>query len=377
MERSLRRRYNMFTLNAYWLGVSFMWNSLHPIVLPVLLLEFAEETKNTAYGMLTFLGLLIALVVQPLSGALSDHTRHRWGRRRPWILLGTLLDVVLLLAMVTAKSFWALAAGYVLLQFSSNLAHGPAQGLIPDLVPEEKRGVASGVKGLFEMTGIICAALVAGRIVGGAIPRYLLVVLIIVGVLLLSMTVTLLGVHEPSSLLPRKVARHSLWGYFREVFAVDLRGQRDYARLLISRFLVLLGVYAVQSFALYYFRDALQFASPARMMGDLMIAIGASVTLTVYPAGLLSERWGRKGLSLFACAVAGVGMGALAFTRSTTGLWVLGSLIGLSMGIFASVNWAWATDLVPVAEAGKYLGLSNLATAGAAAAARLFGPFMI
>ncbi|MBC7238690.1 MAG: PucC family protein, partial [Chloroflexi bacterium] len=48
--------------------------------------------------------------------------------------------------------------------------------------------------------------------------------------------------------------------------------------------------------------------------------------------------------------------------------------IGVGIGIFSCVNWAWATDLVPAAEAGKYLGLSNLATAGSAAVARLLGP---
>jgi MFS family permease len=67
-------------------------------------------------------------------------------------------------------------------------------------------------------------------------------------------------------------------------------------------------------------------------------------------------------------------MGLLLPARSMTALLVLGCIIGAGMGIFASVTWAWATDLVPRAEAGKYLGLSNLATAGSAATARLLGP---
>ena len=173
------------TLNVYWFGLSFMWNSLHPIILPLLLLSLVnEEAKNTIYGMVTFAGLIVALVVQPLSGAFSDHTRHHLGRRRPWILLGTLLAVIWLFVLGLAKSPWVIAVGYLMLQGSSNLAHGPAQGLIPDLVPANMRGVASGAKSLFDMSGVIVASLVVGRLMGGNSPRLLLTVAVIAAILM-------------------------------------------------------------------------------------------------------------------------------------------------------------------------------------------------
>jgi MFS family permease len=116
--------------------------------------------------------------------------------------------------------------------------------------------------------------------------------------------------------------------------------------------------------------------APARTVGSLMTIIGVSVLLSVYPAGLLSERWGRKRLTLVACSVIALGMALLAVLRQPSWIPVLGVAIGVGMGIFSSVNWAWATDLVPANEAGKYLGLSNLATAGSAATSRLFGPLV-
>ena len=378
MERRTQRQWHDdFALNAYWFGLSFMWNSLHPILLPVLLLPFvAEEAKNTLYGMLTFVGLIVALVVQPLSGALSDHTRHRAGRRRPWILLGTALAVVWLLMLGLARTYWVIAVGYVLLQFSSNLAHGPAQGLIPDLVPKHRRGTAAGIKNLLDMTGVIAAALVTGHIMGGADPSSLLAIAPIVIVLLTSMTVTLVGARETAAPDVEGHWERSVWQQARSILSVDLHAHRDYGRLLLSRFLVLLGVYSVQSFVLYYFRDALRVEAPARMVGNLMAAVGLSIALSAYPSGALSERWGRKAPSLVACGMAALGMGLLSITRDMKGIWILGCVIGLGMGMFASVNWAWATDLVPAAEAGKYLGLSNLATAGSAAASRLLGPLI-
>ncbi len=127
----------MLAINAYWVGLSFMWNALHPIVLPAVLLTFAPASqKNTYLGLLTFVGLIIAMFIQPLSGALSDGWPSRWGRRRPLILVGTLFDFVFLAILAWAGGLTWLVIGYIGLQFSSNIAHGPAQGLIPDLVPK-------------------------------------------------------------------------------------------------------------------------------------------------------------------------------------------------------------------------------------------------
>ena len=88
----------LITMNVYWLGLSFMWNSIHPIVLPSVLLHIVPENlKNTYLGLLTFCGLVLAMVIQPISGAASDGWRSRWGRRRPLALVGTGLDFIFLL----------------------------------------------------------------------------------------------------------------------------------------------------------------------------------------------------------------------------------------------------------------------------------------
>jgi len=73
--------------------------------------------------------------------------------------------------MALAGDFLGLLAAYLLLQFASNSTHGPAQGLIPDLVPEKDRGLASGIKNLFDMLGLVVASLVAGQLMGWACTR--------------------------------------------------------------------------------------------------------------------------------------------------------------------------------------------------------------
>jgi MFS family permease len=71
----------MVVLNLYWVGLSFMWNSLHVTILPAVLLNYVPENqKNTWLGLLTFFGLILAMIIQPLSGALSDHWASKIGR---------------------------------------------------------------------------------------------------------------------------------------------------------------------------------------------------------------------------------------------------------------------------------------------------------
>jgi len=359
-----------FNINAYWFGLAFMWNSLHPIILPAILLNFVpEKLKNTYLGGLTFLGLILAMIVQPIAGAISDHSTFRWGRRRPYILIGTLLDFVFLLVLGLAGNYWVLFAGYILLQVSSNVAHGPAQAFIPDLVPENRRGIAAGVKNLADMGGLVAASLVAGRLMGRQDPALAFVV---IGLLLLvTMLITLFGVKEEPL-----VGRRTYAPTVRDTLRVDVQRYPDYLWLIASRFLILLGLYAVQGFAQYFVHDVLKASNPAQVTGDLMFSIGLALMVLVFPAGYLSDRIGRKRLNVVAGLLAALGIFLLLFATDYARLMLFGTIIGTGTGIFVSVNWALATDLIPKREAGKYLGFSNLATAGAGATSRLGGPLI-
>jgi len=359
----------MVTMNVYWFGLAFMWNALHPIVLPAVLLRFVPEgLKNTYLGAMTFAGLMLALVVQPVAGGLSDRTRSRWGRRRPWMLGGTAASLVCLALMAPSNALWQVAVGYILLQVASNAAHGPAQGLIPDLVDPGRRGLASGMKNLFDMGGLVVTSLVAGQLMAGDNPTP--VFGIIAAVLVVCAAITILTTRESPSDGASAPERTPISP------RADLAEHPVYARFLVGRWLVLLGIYVVQSFAFYYVRDWLGIADAAAVTGNLMATIGVALTLLVFPAGWLSDRIGRWKLNLVASAIAAVGIFLLVFVRSVPAVYAMGAIIGMSTGIFLSVNWALATDLIPPAEGGKYLGYTNFATAGAGALSRLGGPII-
>jgi len=161
------RWYDYITYNIYWLGLNMATGSLTPIILPFLVAGFVgDAVKGTYLGMLRSAGLIVAIIVQPMAGLLSDRSTLRWGRRRPFIFVGTVLDLVFLAVIGLSGNYWLLFAAVLLLQFSSNVAHGALQGIIPDLVPEDQRGRASGVKAVMELLPIILVGFTTGPLVG-------------------------------------------------------------------------------------------------------------------------------------------------------------------------------------------------------------------
>lgn len=374
-----RKLPELLVLNAYWVGLSFKWNALHPIILPAVLLNFIPDArKNTYLGLLTFAGLLIAMVTQPLSGALSDRWVSRWGRRRPLMVLGTLFDLVFLALLAWVGGLTGLVIGYIGLQFSSNLAQGPAQGLLPDRVPPEQLGVASSWKNVMDMTSLIIASLLAGRLLDPVTRDPTLIILVLMGTVIVSTAITVFGTREtPSPPTPPPKGEGS-FGAFRilrgEKFKIDFRGNAAYWWLIAERGLFLLGIYGVQAFAQYYLQDVIRVADPPKQTGDLLAVLTLSLVALVLIGGWLTDKFGAKRILLLASFLAAAGMLLMLIPRDMPGLYAFGGVLGAGIGLFLTSNWALANKLAPGDQAGKFLGLTNLATAGSAALARLEGP---
>jgi Na+/melibiose symporter-like transporter len=366
-------------ISIFGAALSVLWPCLHTIIIPLRLLEFAPEAqKNTYLGLMTFAGSMIAVFVQPLAGALSDRFGSPLGRRRPFILVGTLLALFFLPSIGFSGSFPFLLLGYCLLQVATNIAQGPFQGFIPDMVPEGRRGIASGAKSLAEVLGGVAFLRLIAYFMdnyatdGGAIWLWLAIGLPGL-ILLVGMIVTMLTVKEqPSSPSGQPSVAKTLAGAYK----IDVKRHMSFVWFLLSRLFILMAMVVLQTFALYFIRDVVHHPNPAGVAADLMITVGVFLLLAVYPAGQLSDRFGRKPIILFSGFIGVVGILVLFFTRSYLGTLVCGGLLGISSGVFLSTNWALATDLVPAGEEARYLGLTNIATAGAGALARLTGPLI-
>ena len=363
----------LLVLNAYWVGLSFMWNALHPILLPAVLLNYVPDAKkNTYLGLLTFVGLIIAMIVQPISGSMSDRWSSRFGRRRPLAVLGTAFDFLFLSILAWGGGLTWLFVGYVGLQFSSNIAHGPMQGLLPDRVPASQMGVASSLKTFMDMLSLVIASLLAGRLLDPVTRDPAPIMIVVMSLLAITASITFLGVkEEPTDGLERTDKK-----VIPDQGKLSFRENSPYWWLIGERMLFLLGIYGLQSFAQYYLQDVLRVPDPPKQTGDLLAALTISMILFTLVGGWATDKYGAKSILRIGTLVSAAGMFLLLLARDMGGLLIFGSLLGGGMGLFLTSNWALANSLAPQGEAGKYLGLTNLATAGAAAFARLEGPVL-
>jgi len=371
-------RTDYIKITIFGFALAALWSSLHTIIMPIRLLDFVTEAqKNTYLGLLTFAGLILAMLVQPVAGAISDRSGFSWGRRRPYILLGSVLAMLLIPGLGFCNSYAVLFIIYCLLQVSSNTAQGPYQGFIPDLVPEGKRGRASGVKTLLEVGGGVALlypiAFFMDRYFTGEGSPWLWLSLGALAVILLgTMLATILTVKERPGAGGSKLP---LVSTLYKSFKIDVKANRDFVWFLVSRLLILMAFTTLQTFALYFLKDVVGVADPAAATAKFSIVAVACMLAVVYPAGRLSDKIGRRPIAVGSGFVGALGIALIfLFQDNYTPIMFCGGLVGISFGAFMSSNWALATDLLPKGEEARYLGLTNLATAGGSALARLVGP---
>ncbi|MEE8204875.1 MAG: MFS transporter [Dehalococcoidales bacterium] len=370
-------RFDYVKITLLGFALTALWQALHTIILPIMVQDFVGDAeKNTYLGLLTFVGLILAMLAQPIAGAISDRSGFKWGRRRPYILLGCLLTVVLLSGIGLAPSFIILFTTYCLLQISSNTAQGPYQAFIPELVPEGRRGTASGVKTLLEIVGGVAVlypiAILMDNYFAGEGSLWLWAALTALGVTLLAvMAATVLMIKEPPAVA---APRQSLLKTLYKPFKIDIRSHHNFLWFLASRLLVFMAFATIQQFALNFLTDVIGVANPAEATAQFSITAVVGMLVVVYPAGRLSDRFGRKPIGITAGLLAALGVAIIFMSHSYTAIIVAAGVLGVAVGAFNSTNWALATDLVAKGEEARYLGLANVATAGGAALARLIGP---
>ena len=349
----------LVTLSVYWLGIQTIWGGLNITIIPGRLDDLSRDTQGTLLAIIMLAGAIAPIIIQPTVGVISDYTVTRWGRRKPYIVAGSLLDVVFLAGIALNNDFVAMVAFYFLLQVSSNFAQGPFQGYVPDLVPARQVGLASGLMGLMLTLGTIVGVGIAT--VGGIIDNVVLATLALGVVEVVTMVILVATVDEgregpPRTRSWREIAL-SAWG--RDVLA-----QRDVLWLLLVR-LLFLGAYNATLIAIGYFRRSHGLSdSDADTTVFLATAIvGVSTALAAIPGGRLSDRYGRRPVIWAAAAIAGLGLLGVAVAPSpavAVASWVP---FGIGMGIFLSADWALMADVIPKETAGRYMGILNAGTA--------------
>ncbi len=356
---------NQLSLGLFWFPNNVMWTGLLLIVLPERVLSLVGA--HAATGVLSwasFLGTLVAILVTPVFGLISDHFRSRLGRRRPLMVWGTLLSLAFLLAIAYAPSVPLFVVGLVGVQFFNNVAQSAYQGLIPDLVPPAQRGEASGYMALYNQAGVI---------VGGILGAFFSAATFVwstMALLLLALGATLGLVREPDS---RPLAPAPLWAQLRNLFRLG-PGYRNFWIVFWTRFMVLIGLYVLEQYLLYYLQFVLGIRSPETDVFLILMVLSVTALVASLGAGYLSDRIGdRRRLVMFSGVLQGICARLFVFTHSLTTVYIAAAVFGLGYGAYQSTDWALVVDVLPGRTAARDMGIWSISTNGPQMTGLLFG----
>ena len=385
MQRSqppLRSTGYLIVLTVMWGALSFHWTILTNNVVPTRVLMFAAESnKGTALGVVTVIGALVSMLIGPIIGVVSDESRWRWGRRRPFLVVGVGVNVLALLALIGAQTFAGFVAAFVAVQFFANLGGSPYTALIPDQVPDMQKGKATGFAGFAEVVGRLAGAILGGLMISMpalsaalgvpliCLPDHLrrdpmlAVLVLIIVVTVGSMIFTVVKVDESApATTAQRPAGHLLW----RAFTFDVRAEASFAWLLAARGFNMLAINTLVTFLVYYVRDYLGVADIAEANAKLGYLFAAS-SLTTLPSalivGYLVDRHQRRKVWLYASSV-GLACVCVAFAliERFSGALVVGAVFGICYGAYFTSDWALALALLPKDDAAaKYMGIWGVA----------------
>jgi MFS family permease len=334
-----------FRISIYWFTSAVVWGALLGPVLSKQIEILSPQETSKVLGWLYTSGALPSLLVPLLIGPLSDRCRSRFGRRRPYMAGGGLVAILALMGMFFAAQTGSLPLFFVsnfVLQVGSNTALAAYHGVIPDLVPASQRGTASSWMAVMSQIGTLFGAVLGGRIVGSATPQTVYVLLMVVfaaGVLLSCVLIR----ESPleADLEPLR------WGKIVRSLYVDPRQYPDYGWVWLTRALMMFGFFGIQPFLLFYLRDVVRVPNPeteaGMLVGVILIASAASAVV----AGRLSDRIGRKKPVIASSLIIAAGAALFPFATHIAIAFVVGMVFGIAYGMYVSVDWALATDVLP------------------------------
>ena len=368
-------------MNTLMLGANLVWVAYSTILLPTLVEKVETVNKALVVGLIGFFGTLLGLLVSILWGIISDHTTSRLGKRTPGILTGALIALpliglpVLILTPALHDYLFPLALPIILIsyfgmQFSTNMSNGAWWPLLVDVVPENQRGMASGIMGFLTLLGGAIAFLMVTSL--NQFGRTGAALWLIGGVFALTGLInawTIRGKDKPAN-----TSEHiNIWSALTELFTVRRRVM-VFFWLVLAMFLANMGFNSLMFFARYFFQTYFPAISPdaaLRTMGGISLVV---TMLSAVGAGILSDRIGRRTMILWGVMVSAVCTLLMGFTGNFTVFLVLVTLRSIATGPIVATATALASDLSPRDEAGRYMAYNNLSTGlSAGISALIFG----
>lgn len=344
-------------INLFWFASQGLWNATY-VLLAVAASLIAPRSKELVVGQATALGGVLAVVVPVAVGWLSDRTSSRFGRRTPWIVGGTVLNLAGFGLLIWSGSVPALLFAYVVFQLGNNASEAAFAAVIPDVVPQEARGGASGLLNTASILGTVtCLALtvvllkVFGSTSTGVNAAWAAIAVLLAACLAVSMVLLREPPHR-SLRRPRSAPGPAAVLAGLAALLKPLR-DRDFRWVLLTRILQTLGIWTILPFVAFYFQDVVKADNYGATSSLWLLCVLAGGILPALACGILSDRWGRRKLFVYVSSGLQAAVSCVLLLTLVRDVWVLyalGVLFGVGFGAYSAVDWALACDVLPDRE---------------------------
>lgn len=328
-------------------------------LIPQLFSQIDSTHKVWAVGILGMVSSLTALFANIIFGALSDVTHSRFGKRKPYILLGSIAVAVTYVAIANVHSIVAIIGLWVIVAAAENAVAAAIYAQISDRIAPRWRGTISTIYGVAGTIGPQLFAIIAAQFLGNVKAGLYVMALIMIVLNLIHLLLS----NEQSNLDEPKLKtdKESMLKHF----SLPWKGARDFYLALFGKFFMVMGHTIITTYLLYIFTDYMSMSDKSAgnsisMVSTIMLFVGLVFSLV---SGILSDKLKRVKMPV-AIATYLLGIAALfpLFDNSPWTMYVYAFIAAMGTGVYNSVDGALNLNVLPSSEsAGKDLGIINLA----------------
>ena len=333
--------------------------------------------RPSALGYLIGAGSVGTLLSGPLVGILSDRTRTRWGRRRPFTVAGALLGLGSVPVMAYAPDLVVLGAGWVLASLGWGTVLGSIGSYQADRLPPHQRGKVAGLTGMTSYVAPICGVLLTSPFTDDPLLVFLLPAA--VGVPLVALFVVL--AREEDSRHVVHGSRLTVGSVLRS-YGFRPRAHPDFSWTWLGRFVFFAGLSLVMSYSTFFYSERL--AIPVEEIAPtiaLISAVGvvASVSGSLVGGALSDRLHRRRPFVLGGALLYAAGTAVCASAHALPVLMAGALLLSLGVSVFLTANQALVLDVLPHrdTQAGRYMAIAAFSQSIPTALAPLVAPAVL
>lgn len=366
-------------MNAARFGAGFLvfgvlWMSglgiVSAVLLPMHYKTIPGVNADALVGIVNAFTAVASLVANLMFGNFSDRSRSRFGRRTPWILFGAVLGGVTLFLTGTTHNAVLLTIFYCACMFGLNCMIAPMVAILSDRVPSKIRGTMSAFYGAGSTIGAPIGTMLGALFIENLIPGFAVagVLMFLGGVV----AVIIIPKEQSADFLPKDEgsAKDILSSFRPPKFSTA----HDFYKAFAGRFCMLMAYQMINVYQLYIIqnyigqsvKESAVTVSVVSMIMMVMSLVGSFIS------GPVSDLIGRRKVPVVVASVLfAVGIAMPWIFKSTMGMYLFAGIAGLGYAVYSAVDQALLVDVLPnKEEAGKDLGILNMAPPSARCAAR-------